>query len=137
MSEAYARLATGTAIVMHDASDWTHPPQDGIWQQVEYTTMVHVAETVTTILKVKEKGSSSALVVWERELPLPSIFDKPISAVLATGHHVPPFLGSSTDWIAGSVESTKQAILEHERHKKIRDAKIACDRGPFYPFEVY
>ncbi|KAJ8118895.1 hypothetical protein OPT61_g225 [Boeremia exigua] len=131
MSEAYARLATGTVIVMHDASDWTHPPQDGIWHQVEYQTMVHVTQTVTTILKLKEKDDASALVIWDREQPLSSVFEKPISVVLATGRYVPSFLGDAADWIAGSVESAKQTILDREQHTKARLGK-AC-RVPSYP----
>lgn len=137
MSEAYARLATGTVIVMHNAKDWLHPPQDGLWHRVEYKTMVHVTETVTTILKLKEKDGTSALVVWDRELPLPSVFEQPISVVLATGRYVPSFLGNAIDWIAGSVESGKQALLEREEDSKIRHRKTACDRVPSYPYEVY
>lgn len=137
MSEAYARLATGTAIVMHDAGDWTQPPHDGIWHQVEYKTMVQVGETVTTILKLKETDSSSALVIWDRKLPLPLVFENSISVVLAEGRYVPPFLGRAVDWIVGSVESAEQAILDRDQHTKLPQGKAACDRVPSYPFEVY
>ncbi|KAJ4983121.1 hypothetical protein SVAN01_11385 [Stagonosporopsis vannaccii] len=137
MSKAYARLATGTAVVMHGAGDWANPPEDGIWHRVEYKTMVHDMKTVTTILKLKEKDSASALVLWDRELPPPLVFEKPISVVLAAGRHVPPCLGRAIDWIAGSVESAKQGVLDREHHTKAHRGKIACDRVPTYPFEVY
>lgn len=137
MSEAYARLATGTVIVMHDSDDWMHPPEDGLWHQVEYKTMVHVTETVTTILKLKETDDTSALVIWDRELPLPLVFEKPISVVLATGRYIPSFLGNAVDWIAASIDSARQAILDREENAKSRHGKTACQRVPDYRFEVY
>ncbi|KAH6638843.1 hypothetical protein C7974DRAFT_122320 [Boeremia exigua] len=137
MSEAYATLATGTVVVMHDANDWMRPPTDGIWHQVEYQTMVHNAKTVTTILKLKEKDNASALVLWDRALPPLSELGKPISEVLATGRHVPHFLGNAMDWIAGAVESARQAVLDQEQQPHTGHTKTACSGVSNYPLEIH
>lgn len=137
MSEAYARLATGTVIVMHDTNDWANPPRDGIWHQVEYETMVNAARSVTTILKLREKDDGSALVMWDRELPLSSVFERPISVVLAIGRYVPFFLGSALDWVAGPEESARQVMLSQKTRAQARSVRVACERVPSYPFEIY
>jgi hypothetical protein len=136
MSEAYARLAEGTVIVMHNASDWTNPPQDGIWYRVEYKTMVNAADAVTTILKLKEDENGSALVVWDRELPLTSVFEKPISKVLAIGRHVPSWLGTKLDWVAGSIESASQTILRMDADAGAHSGKTLCEPMVHYPYEI-
>lgn len=134
MSEAYARLAEGTVIVMHHASDWTNPPQDGIWYRVEYKTMVDAANAVTTILKVRESEDGPALVVWDRELPLEPVFS--ISKVLAIGRHVPSWLGTKLDWVTGSIESASQAILRRGAVAGGRNGKTACKPVVRYPYEI-
>lgn len=39
MSEAFARLARGTATVVHDNTDYKSPPMDGIYGRVELPTL--------------------------------------------------------------------------------------------------
>lgn len=134
MSEAYARLAEGTVIVMHRANDWTNPPQDGIWYRVEYKTMVDVAKSVTTILKVKEREDGSALVGWDRELPLAPVFT--ISKVLAIGRHVLFWLGTKLDWVNGSIELGSQEILRRGAIPGGRPEKTACKPVVRYPYEM-
>jgi hypothetical protein len=136
MSEAYARLAAGSVIVMHDSKDWSNPPSDGIWHKVEYETMIN-SKAVTTILKVKERDVKSARVVWDRELPLAEVFEKPISVVLAVGRYVPFFLGTAEDWVSGSIGSAKQVMLNEKTQREVLGNRHACSRVPDYPFEVY
>ncbi|KAF3054152.1 hypothetical protein E8E11_011931 [Didymella keratinophila] len=136
MSEAYAKLAKGTVIVMHNASDWTSPPRDGIWYRVEYKTMVNAAEAVTTILKLKEDENGSVKVVWDRELSLTSVLEEPISKVLAIGRHVPSWLGTKLDWVAGSIESTSQAILRTGENANAHRGKTVCEPVVYYPYEI-
>ncbi|KAG9202477.1 hypothetical protein G6514_004213 [Epicoccum nigrum] len=136
MSEAYARLAVGSVIVMHDAKDWSNPPSDGIWHNVEYETMVN-SKAVTTILKVKEQDVKSARVMWDRELPLAEVSEKPISVVLAIGRYVPFFLGTAEDWVSGPIESAKQVMLNGKLQREAHSDRHACSRVPDYPFEVY
>lgn len=136
MSEAYAKLAVGSVIVMHDANDWSNPPSDGIWRKVEYETMVN-SKAVTTILKVKEQDVKSARVMWDRELPLTEVFEKPISVVLAVGRYVPSFLGTAEDWVSGPILSSKQVMLNEKTQQKVNSNRYECSRVPDYPFEVY
>jgi len=136
MSEAYARLAKGTVIVMHNASDWTNPPKDGIWYRVEYTTMVNAADAVTTILKLKEDENGSVKVVWDRELSLTSVVEESISKVLAIGRHVPSWLGTKLDWVTGSIESASQAILRTGADADAYRGKKVCEPVVHYPYEI-
>jgi hypothetical protein len=135
MSEAYARLAKGTVIVMHNASDWTSPPQDGIWYRVEYKTMVDAADAVTTILKLKEDEDGSVKVVWDRDLSLTSVAED-ISKVLAIHRHVPPWLGTKLDWVRGSMESASQAILRRNADASVKSRKKVCQPLVHYPDEM-
>ena len=136
MSEAYARLAVGSVIVMHDAKDWSNPPSDGIWHNVEYKTIIN-SKAVTTILKVKGQDAKSARVMWDRDLPLAEVSEKPISVVLAAGRYVPSFLGTTEDWVSGPRESAKQVLLNGKRQREVHSNRHACSMMTDYPFEVY
>ena len=135
MSEAYARLAKGTVIVMHNARDWTSPPQDGIWYRVEYKTIVSAVDAVTTILKLKEDENGSVKVVWDRELSLTSVGES-ISKVLAIDRYVPAWLGTKLDWVTGSIESTSQAILRTGAGADAHRGKTVCEPVVHYPLDI-
>ncbi|KAF3009599.1 hypothetical protein E8E13_006709 [Curvularia kusanoi] len=137
MSEAYARLAVGTVVVMHDAKDWAHPPSDGIWHQVEYETIVGATEAVMTILKVREKEDVSARLMWDRDLSFSLGLERPISAVLAIGRYVPDFLVRALTWESGPFDSARQVVLNGRAQPKTQIKRQACRRVPDYPYEVY
>lgn len=99
--------------------------------------MVNVTTRVKTILKLREDDKESALVIWDRGLPGLSALGNPISVVLAIGRYIPSFLGNAMDWMSGSIESAKQAMLEREENIEVRHGKAACERVPRYPFEIY
>jgi hypothetical protein len=95
------------------------------------------SKAVTTILKVKEQDVRSARVMWDRELPLAEVFEKPISVVLAVGRYVPSFLGTAEDWVSGPILSAKQVMVNEKMQQKVDSNRYECSRVPDYPFEVY
>lgn len=53
MSAAFARLARGSATVMHDSADWADPPMDGIFGRIEVPNISEYTdvEEVSQILR--------------------------------------------------------------------------------------
>ncbi|KAF2851998.1 hypothetical protein T440DRAFT_467242 [Plenodomus tracheiphilus IPT5] len=68
MSQAYATLAEGTVIVMHNPRHYASSPTSGIWALVERETIVNHADRVKVIAKLRGNDVRSLVAVWIRGL---------------------------------------------------------------------
>jgi hypothetical protein len=74
MSEAFARLSTGHAVVMHRSDDYAKPPEDGIWARVEKKAIVEMRTTLQRVYKLNETKKSTLVAIWDATVG--SIFGK-------------------------------------------------------------
>ncbi|KAI9698286.1 MAG: hypothetical protein M1820_007556 [Bogoriella megaspora] len=66
MSQAYARMASESAKVMHHAKFFENGPPDGIWKTIELPTL-HSFTDVVKIEKVDDNEQSAAMNIQERK----------------------------------------------------------------------
>ena len=65
MSEAFARLSTGHALVMHKSDDYAKPPEDGIWAKVEKKAIEEMRTTLQRVYKLNEMKKSTLVAIWD------------------------------------------------------------------------
>lgn len=64
MSEAFARLSAGDALVMHSHADYADPPTTGIWGRVERKAIADYRTGVDRVFKMRATDRGSILAVW-------------------------------------------------------------------------
>ncbi|KAF3040671.1 hypothetical protein E8E12_003290 [Didymella heteroderae] len=68
MSEAFAKLSSDNALVMHSVADYAHPPTDGIWATVEKSAISKRLTAVKQVYKIQAMDAESIMAIWTSDL---------------------------------------------------------------------